>query len=459
MKRLCHWRRRFVRMRCAHAYAARLIRGARLQVSTADLHSASFMKAQLDQISEMVSSSYSHPSVLLHGFYNEGPSYDPAACAGYNASASAIRALVPPSHRMVTWASSAKTKDACLHFADVLAFNEYPGWCAGFPHARAGGVPPFTAARAPMLTPAPMHTSCRVLTLGLPVPAPTPAPHPPCEGRYTESFSEINQTWAGLASWAASHFPTKPFLISETGGGGLYEWHNGTAPKFENYTIARGALEGGGDVSRHNATWKEAVAYCNATATCRGFTFRSAEERPTTPVGMYFKDHTTANSDSHWVSWVRGEAAVHTDETVPPPVARTSTPAHLPSETPSDETPSDLSPTSACPGESHAPKWSQQYQAEVVAADVSSALSLAHVSGISIWQFSDIKADDHMTKVCGSCHYATPWTDGVAPINCTYIDASCFRPGGENHKGIVDLWRRPKLAFGSVRKLFRARVF
>ena len=39
-----------------------------------------------------------------------------------------VRALVPPSHRLVTWASSAKQNDKCFDAADVLSFNEYPGW-------------------------------------------------------------------------------------------------------------------------------------------------------------------------------------------------------------------------------------------------------------------------------------------------------------------------------------------
>ena len=35
------------------------------------------------------------------------------------------------------------------------------------------------------------------------------------------------------------------------------------------------------------------------------------------------------------------------------------------------------------------------------------------------------------------------------PPNCTTIVVN-GRPGGENHKGSVDFWRRPKPAFGIV---------
>jgi hypothetical protein len=37
----------------------------------------------------------------------------------------------------------------------------------------------------------------------------------------------------------------------------------------------------------------------------------------------------------------------------------------------------------------------------------------------------------------------------VGPPNCTYIEIN-GRPGGENHKGSIDFWRREKPAFGIV---------
>ena len=124
---------------------------------------------------------------------------------------------------------------------------------------------------------------------------------------------------------------------------------------------------------------------------------------------VYFKSHQRANSDEAWVAWTKGAA--------------------------------------------RPPKWSQEFQALLVGDDVRSALSLRRVSGISIWQFTDIKADDASNRDCKSCVYATPY-DAHTPMNCSYITAKCWRPGGENHKGLVDLWRRPKLAFEVVRKLY-----
>lgn len=303
-----------------------------------------------------LASSISHH---LHAFYNEGPSNDPRACAGYNASASAIRTLAPSSHRMVSWASCWKEADVCLAAADVVAFNDYPGWYGGKP------------------------------------------------------VSAVNATWAAHAAWASAHAPTKPFLVAETGGGAIFEWaRNGSAAEADGYTARSGALAAGSDLEMRVCGWEEAMVRCNASSACAGFTFESALARPPKPVRVYFKRVATEpNSDGRWRSWLKGAA--------PPP------------------------------------RWSQAYQEQLVGADVASALSLRSVSGISVWQLTDIKADDGLTKACGSCEYTTAY-DATRPMNCSYIDARCFRPGGENHKGLVDFWRREKAAFGRVRKLFAA---
>lgn len=36
--------------------------------------------------------------------------------------------------------------------------------------------------------------------------------------------------WKDLTAWAVTNFPAKPFTVSETGGGGVYEWVNSSAP-------------------------------------------------------------------------------------------------------------------------------------------------------------------------------------------------------------------------------------
>uniref|UniRef100_A0A7S4NS90 Mannan endo-1,4-beta-mannosidase n=2 Tax=Paramoeba aestuarina TaxID=180227 RepID=A0A7S4NS90_9EUKA len=104
-------------------------------------------------------------------------------------------------------------------------------------------------------------------------------------------------------------------------------------------------------------------------------------------------------------------------------------------------------------------RWSQQWQAFLVMNDAAFGKASDLVSGLSLWQFCDTKADDSDTKSCGSCVYNQSTSPGyptnmTLPWNCAYIDVTCQRPGGENHKGIVDAWRRTKRAFDVVSKLF-----
>jgi len=113
-------------------------------------------------------------------------------------------------------------------------------------------------------------------------------------------------------------------------------------------------------------------------------------------------------------------------------------------------------------------KWTLKYQAEIIGSDVDVALANDNVSGITLWHFYDFKVDN-----CGSqwpcrCHgsscgqennthcpysHPPPTTFAelatVGPPNCTTIVVNS-RPGGENHKGSLDFWRRPKPAFWEV---------
>ena len=76
-------------------------------------------------------------------------------------------------------------------------------------------------------------------TLILPV-APTPTP-PPTLARYDHRGQpdEATAFWARMAAWVRSHYPRAPFVISETGAGGIFEWsHNATkAPWTTAYQV------------------------------------------------------------------------------------------------------------------------------------------------------------------------------------------------------------------------------
>ena len=90
------------------------------------------------------------------------------------------------------------------------------------------------------------------------------------------------------------------------------------------------------------------------------------------------------------------------------------------------------------------------------------ALGNAHLSGITLFQFFDIKVGDDKTRRCPPCDYLS----GVEPPTCGYIHAgpyddypwehACGRPGGLNHKGVLDPWRRKKEAYYVVATKFNS---
>lgn len=74
-------------------------------------------------------------------------------------------------------------------------------------------------------------------------------------------------------------------------------------------------------------------------------------------------------------------------------------------------------------------KWSEEYQAETLEEQITGVLAQPGCSGVYLWQFCDV-------RVCGSW-FAT-------------------RPRTMNNKGIVDEYRRPKLSYEVVKRLFGA---
>lgn len=74
-------------------------------------------------------------------------------------------------------------------------------------------------------------------------------------------------------------------------------------------------------------------------------------------------------------------------------------------------------------------KWSEEYQAKALEEQLTAVLSREDISGVYIWQFCDC-------RVCDS------WFGN--------------RPRTMNNKGIWDEYRRPKLAFETVRRIFES---
>ena len=94
----------------------------------ANMNDTWFMVNQVAAVSSMVSTSINHPSILLHAFFNEGPSNNAEACIGYAALAAAVRSKADASWRLITWANCFTTNDKCMAYEDVISFNSYPGW-------------------------------------------------------------------------------------------------------------------------------------------------------------------------------------------------------------------------------------------------------------------------------------------------------------------------------------------
>ena len=93
--------------------------------------------------------------------------------------------------------------------------------------------------------------------------------------------------------------------------------------------------------------------------------------------------------------------------------------------------------------------WSQSYQRDLVAADATTMANSSRVSGLSLWQFSDIKVAQ-----CPQCDYLPHPANLSSPWDCAHVDVSCGRPKGQNNKGAVDWWRREKLSFATVSQIY-----
>ena len=71
--------------------------------------------------------------------------------------------------------------------------------------------------------------------------------------------------------------------------------------------------------------------------------------------------------------------------------------------------------------------WTEENQAETLARQVPAVLNNPAVSGIFVWQFCDVRVTRSWAMMC---------------------------PRQMNNKGIVDEYRRPKLAYYTVKKLY-----
>ena len=250
-------------------------------VSSKDMQDPAWMRIQLRQLGEMLDNAMNHASIMTWGWFNEGPSNDAANCPAYKACADLARARDPT--RFTTWATDKDLGDKCLEHASLISFNNYPSW--------------YNSADP------------------------------------TEQWNKFaNGVRAGATASGANATLGKPFMISETGAGGIFEWINATVPAAD------------------------------------------------------------------------------------------------------------------------AVKWTLQFQSQIVAADTDVAIANDNISGVSLWHFFDFKVGEVKEENGTHCEYQVPAT---YPPNCSYIEIN-GRPGGYNHKGLIDFWRREKPIYDIVAAKFNA---
>jgi len=74
-----------------------------------------------------------------------------------------------------------------------------------------------------------------------------------------------------------------------------------------------------------------------------------------------------------------------------------------------------------------APRWTENYQAELLGRAICEYLDSGEISGSYVWQFADIRSN---------------------PRN------ELTRPRSFNNKGVLDEYRRPKLGYETVKRLY-----
>lgn len=148
-----------------------------------------FMEQQKQALEETIQASKNHPCVIMWGFLNEAESNDTRSLPAFTTLRDLAKSM--DSTRLVSWASKQQQQDLTLSMADVISFNGYPGWY-------------------------PVGTS--------PIPIPALIP----------------EYWFNNSAWVTTHFPGKPFLVSETGADALAGFLNNDTLQIwtENYQVS-----------------------------------------------------------------------------------------------------------------------------------------------------------------------------------------------------------------------------
>lgn len=144
-----------------------------------ELKDEAFRAAQIKETRDMVRTSFNHPSVIIYAFLNECASYKSECKSLVDTLINTIKA--ENSGRLVTFACNQCDNDICNENTDIIAFNAYPG-------------------TIPM----------------------TPGEPDDLKKKVSDRFNSIIGRFRKL-------YPDKPIIVSESGVGAVYGWHDPAA--------------------------------------------------------------------------------------------------------------------------------------------------------------------------------------------------------------------------------------
>ena len=144
-----------------------------------DFTDPEFREQQIRQTRDMVRNRFNHPSVIIHAFLNEPGSWSKECKSLIDELIATVKA--ENSGKLVTFACNIWETDICNENTDIVAFNTYPGLIPCFP-----GEP--------------------------------------------DSFKKkVNDNLDTIISTFRQRYPDKPIMVSETGCGAVYGWHDEAA--------------------------------------------------------------------------------------------------------------------------------------------------------------------------------------------------------------------------------------
>lgn len=144
-----------------------------------ELNDEAFRAAQIKETRDMVRNSFNHPSVIIFAFLNECASQKPECKTLVDELITTVKSQ--NSGRLVTFACNNVDSDICNENTDLIAFNAYPGTI-------------------------PMNP-----------------------GEPEDLKVKVSNRFNAIIKMFRTKYPDKPIIVSESGVGAVYGWHDAAA--------------------------------------------------------------------------------------------------------------------------------------------------------------------------------------------------------------------------------------